>query len=145
MPRIPDEIIESVTFLYKSVEAADKGEEAGGSGFVVSVPSESTQPFLYAVTNHHVVTQGGTVVRMSNRLGEKRICAQGTDDWHERPDADDVAIAPLGLSSEYPGFSAAVPRDGFITKDALSRVDIGPGTETFSLGRFLDLEGRQHK
>lgn len=58
MPRIDDRILNSVFYLYPSVEAAEAGDEEGGTGFRVSVASEMhpDRAHLYAVTNAHVVS-----------------------------------------------------------------------------------------
>lgn len=50
MPRIRDEFLESVIYLYPSRRAAQKGEQIGGSGFLVSVKRTETSGWLYAVT-----------------------------------------------------------------------------------------------
>ncbi len=50
MPRIPDEILRSVVYVYKSVEATNRGEAVGGSGFLLDYTSErNDQTFRYVV------------------------------------------------------------------------------------------------
>jgi len=55
MPRIPDCIADSAIYLYASERAAKEGQNAGGSGFLVNVPSVPGMGHLYAVTNRHLV------------------------------------------------------------------------------------------
>jgi len=54
---IPEQFLDCSVYMYAEESHARKGEQSGGSGFVVGVPlkinSEETQ--LYVVTNEHVV------------------------------------------------------------------------------------------
>jgi hypothetical protein len=54
-------------YLYPTVEAADRGVGAGGSGFVLGVPFPDDERtwHLYVVTNRHVVETGNQVVRVN--------------------------------------------------------------------------------
>src|SRR5687768_2114902 len=55
MPRIPPKFLNSVFYLYKSEDDAERGEDFGGTGFLVGVPSRNAgHMFVYAVTNWHV-------------------------------------------------------------------------------------------
>ncbi len=58
VPRISDDILDSVVYLYPSVTDAEAGEKAGGTGFLVGVPSGVHEgvTYQYAVTNRHVTS-----------------------------------------------------------------------------------------
>src|SRR5260370_42243079 len=72
MPRIPDEFLDCVVYLYPSQPAAEAGEGLGGTGFVVGIRSQDRSvQSLYVVTNRHVVELGNTTVRI-NTLDGKR-------------------------------------------------------------------------
>jgi hypothetical protein len=55
-----------VFFLYPDEDFATRGVKAGGTGFFVTVPSE-TYPeqyhHVYAVTNWHVAVNGSPIIR----------------------------------------------------------------------------------
>ena len=73
MPRIGDQILDIVVYLYHSVDEAKAGEKIDGSGFLVGVPSETIEETstIYAVTNSHVVKKAGKspVIRLNTRDG----------------------------------------------------------------------------
>src|SRR5947209_4395379 len=70
--RIQDDMLNSAVYLYKSEEAARNGDNAGGSGFLVEMPSQRHKGLLhvYAVSNAHVVRQRFSVVRLVTSKGE---------------------------------------------------------------------------
>jgi len=73
MPRIKDELLDSVIYLYPSEASARRGEKAGGSGFVAGIESAADPEgcWLYAVTNRHVVEDGRSrTIRLNTRDGE---------------------------------------------------------------------------
>src|SRR5436305_6175960 len=103
MPRIRDEILDSVFYLYPSIEAAQSGESAGGTGFLVGIPSV-TQPeawiHIYAVTNSHVVREGKSpFIRFNTIQGGAGIWHLKGMEWRHHPDADDVAACLIPFIS----------------------------------------------
>jgi len=52
LPRIPDELLYCAIYLYPDGDAAENGETAGGSGFLVGVSSSTLKQrvYVYAVT-----------------------------------------------------------------------------------------------
>src|SRR5665213_1617103 len=101
MPRIPDEVLESVFYLYESREEAERGSSFGGSGFFVSVQSDIPDIlFSYAVTNWHVVVQGGaSVIRVNCIGGGVEIFEFDPAEWHFKPGGYDIAVIPVPLKS----------------------------------------------
>jgi S1-C subfamily serine protease len=55
-----DAFLDCVIYLYPGQASAERGEKAGGSGFVAGIESAMTPGAcrLYAVTNRHVVEDG---------------------------------------------------------------------------------------
>src|SRR4051794_30517980 len=67
VPRVPDEILESIFYLYPSQQAAEDAEQAGGCGFFLNYPFEhENRNHLYAVTNRHVISSGNWTFRVNN-------------------------------------------------------------------------------
>ncbi len=57
MPRVPDLMLNCAVYLYPDVSHAQEGDQAGGTGFLLSIPSERVPPLhhVYAITNRHVI------------------------------------------------------------------------------------------
>lgn len=145
MPRIDDEFLDCSIYLYPSEVAARKGERAGGSGFLVGIPSDIDPPNLhhiYAVTNSHVVREGGSsVVRINTGEGAVDILPTHDSQWIHHQDGDDVAVCPIILDSTH-RFSC-VPRHMLLTRELIGEYSIGPGDDVFIVGRFVGAEGQQ--
>ena len=157
VPRIPDDILDSVIYLYPTREDAEAGEPIGGSGFLVVIPYEdpsqgtglwdgSLPGDRYAVTNQHVAfgESDAHVIRLNTQDGQTHILETDPGDWHRHPDGDDLAVCPLELD---PGLLkiAAIPTYTFIREDysADEYGSPGPGDEVFFVGRFVTHEGKQ--
>jgi hypothetical protein len=142
MARIWDEWLDSVIYLYTSVDAANKGVKSGGCGFIVGVKSESDPSFrhLYAVTNAHVVESGATVIRFNTTDGDTDTLGLDKGDWRIHPDGDDIAVAPIDVPRD-------VYRMNVIDREMCRAVHtingLGPGDEVFMLGRFIAHDGLQ--
>jgi hypothetical protein len=123
VPRIMDWILDCVVYLYPSAQDAEAGEAAGGTGFLVLVPSEmhSDYGFAYCVTNSHVIREAGSpVIRLNTKDGGRDIIESGQDGWIHHPDGDDLAICPIAMSNpDYYQYSM-VPTDMFATKEFMS-------------------------
>src|ERR1700681_1223038 len=71
MPRIPQNVISSVFYLYWSREDAEAGKNPGGTGFIVryegtfdgGIPGHH----FYGVTNWHVACQGFSTIRLNTK------------------------------------------------------------------------------
>jgi hypothetical protein len=144
MPRLRDEILDCVVYLYRSYHEADEGIEIGGSGFALGIPCENLPPpaaHIYAVTNKHVIENGAIHIRLNMREGKKVLMHAQTSDWVISP-TDDLAIVPLvptpaGVSTK------PLPIDCLITKEMVTQYGIGIGDEVAMLGRFINREGYQ--
>lgn len=171
MPRIPGELRDSVIYIYPDVESARLGKPAGGSGFIVGVKSETLprRYWTYAVTNRHVVQGSGPtpIIRQNVEAGGRTILAvreTRSESWHFHCDLDDVAIVRIHLEPFMvalrgkPGWqivpterrdtlarfkSSFVAEERLVTKDLVDELDIGPGDDVFTIGRFFSHEGRE--
>ncbi len=146
VPRIPDELLESVIYLYRDEQSAREGARAGGSGFLVHVASTERTEFssLYAVTNSHVIREGRSpVIRLNAPDGTIAVLPVEADQWWHHPDGDDVAVCPIGLKPEFHKFYSLDVAMWLLARHEVEQYRIGPGEEAFFLGRFISHEGRQ--
>ncbi len=145
-PKLPDlgeyrRLLDSVFFLYPSVEAANAGEGFGGTGFLVAVPLKSRPDVYvkYAVTNYHVaVEHGNSVIRINRKDGGFDTFESGPEEWEFIPGGPDVAAIPFNLPpNEY--------QVRFLTPDLLPKEEdkIGAGEDLFMIGRFIDYQGSE--
>jgi len=145
MPRIQDDFLDCVVYLYPTAIDAKSGVAAGGTGFLAGVPSAKLKgrSFLYAVTNSHVIREGNSpIVRLNTLDGATDVLPLEPDNWVHHPDGDDVAVCSIGLSDKYYKFKV-VGQKMFLTKDLVAEHNFGPGDDVFFLGRFMTHEGKQ--
>lgn len=143
MPRIHDNYLRCVVYLYPSIDDAENGRAIGGTGFVVSVKEPGgVMPGLYVVTNRHVIEGGHTVIR-SNTTGDAIQCLE-TDEtnWMFHPAGDDLAVFPFFYDPRVTPL-IHIPSATFLTRALIERWNIGPGDDVFTVGRFVSQEGRQ--
>ncbi len=148
MPRIPTIITNSVIYLYSDQDAADTGEDFGGSGFLFGI---ETTPIpashLYAITAAHVIHDGFTVVRInlrhdSSKQERTESLPFTKDDWIIDP-INDLAVCPLPPDFNPQKFSFSVIDKRFIiSHEDFVTNDIGPGDEVVYIGRFKQHAGR---
>jgi hypothetical protein len=166
LARIDDRVLGSVIYLYESEEDAKKGSEFGGSGFLLSVQSETHSDYfhVYAVSNSHVVGDPGyhPVVRVTSAArvdrfkgqipfmaGNREIIPLGWNQWESHPNAD-VAIASLGydqilhvIGPTYGRrFSFTIPSFLLLTHEVIDAFDICPGDDVYMCGRFTHHAGQ---
>jgi hypothetical protein len=140
MPRIPPKHLNTVCYLYESVESARIGKEFGGTAFLVAVPSRfKHRTFCYAVTNWHVAPQGSSVLRVNRRDGTPEIFEFGPEEWEFDPNYD-IAVKAVPLNPDVHDV-AFVHVNGFVTREKLESEKIGPGDDVFMVGRFVDHDG----
>lgn len=137
MPKIPDKLLDVAFYLYDSVESAQKGENYGGTGFIVALTSEvdPSQSTLYGITNWHVAVRDGfSTIRLNNTDCTFDIREHDPSEWVFDPKYD-IAVIPLMPSPSLQ--IQQVLDDVFITEDD----DIGIGDDVFMVGRFVDHDG----
>ena len=143
MPRIPDHIADCTIYLYPSVDSAQNGENAGGSGFLAHV--KSTVPgygHLYAVTNYHVIEHGSCVLRLNNKAGGIDMIKTEYADWITHGDGDDIAVCPIRIDREMFRWWS-VGTECFIDSSIIDAYNIGYGDEVFLVGRLVVHSGQQ--
>lgn len=148
MPRIADQFLDSVVYLYPSVEDAEVGRAAGGTGFLINIPSEEHEGygFAYCVTNSHVVREGegnSPVIRLNTKDGGTDIIELSNENWVHHQDGDDLAVCPMAMNDPDYFNYYEIPLRLLATKELMERQRIGPGDEVFMVGRFVTHEGRQ--
>lgn len=146
MPRVPDGYLESVVYLYQSAFEATRGEHQGGSGCLVYVPS-SVYPdrgYTYVVTNSHVLREGGCLtVRLNGKDAEPVVLETTANDWIHHPDGDDVAVYHISGTMVKQAQMRVLSVNRFLTPEIIKENEIGPGSDVFMAGRFIDYEGVQ--
>ncbi len=153
MPRIDDSVLYCAAYLYHSGQDAIEGAHSGGSGFLVGVPvgydvgdwkSRPRGRHIYAVTNSHVIKDRASVIRLNAKKGETKVIDLPPESWIHHPKGDDIAVTPIELDRELYKFKyLAVGEDMFVTPERLKDRAIGPGDETFTVGRFVARDERQ--
>jgi hypothetical protein len=152
MPRVPETILNSVFYLYKTADDAETGEANGGTGFLVSVQRDEQSPrTLYAVSNWHVVghqpLSQATVARINTGNGGYEILDELM--WDHHPSGDDLAVARVGFGTEfvYDSLRSTLCLNGWEPGDIEPTTGLlrlfGPGNEVLFVGRYSDHEGRE--
>jgi hypothetical protein len=142
MPYVPSIVLEGGIYLYKTKDAALAGEQSGGSGFFVAVPSKvfKDRAHVYAVSCAHVIFTH-PVIRYNMPRGRIGVLELSVDEWVPHPDGDDIAIHDvvddLGLQV------MACSRDQFLDNDEIEYWGVGPGDNCMMVGRFIDHDGVQ--
>jgi hypothetical protein len=144
MPRVPDQYLDCIVYMYPSLPAAEKGEQMGGTGFIVGTRGEQDKSiqFLYVVTNRHIIEAGNTTVRINTNDGRHDSIEYDERNWIFAPNKVDLAIYPIPELDEKK-FQLVVVEDGqMLTPQEAAKLDIGIGDEVFFMGRFGRVEGR---
>jgi hypothetical protein len=142
LPRIPDDYLKSVIYVYPSTEDAQRGMSVGGTGFLIVSPAEGTSgSTLYAVTNSHVAIHG-RAIRLANDDNQTKVMPVAVDDWIHHPAGDDVAVLPIHISEGTDRFHC-FPTSIFLTRELLMSLNVGPGDDTYFMGRFIGHDGTQ--
>lgn len=142
MPIIPPQLLSCAFYLYKDRKSAEAGERAGGTGFLIALPSGNGDGLghHYGVTNYHVAVSGGySCIRINTADGKTEVFEFGPDDWHFVPGGPDVAVIPLDIRG--PGHIALFIGDNLIfQRSGIESARVGPGDNVFMVGRFIDLD-----
>jgi len=145
MPKIPTEILESVFYLYRHKEDAEKGSEYGGTGFFISLPSENDSRYfyVYAVTNYHNIIDGFTTLRVKTENGASDFIELIPDiDWRYVPGGGDIIVASMNKHlNEKKHRVMCITLSYFATREVVEKNRIGVGDDVFMVGRFIDHDG----
>jgi hypothetical protein len=152
MPRINDDILNCAIYFYPSVQAARDGEQSGGCGFWIGMPTiaEFVVPnydkpvpiwLTYAVTNKHVIDAGCHVLRVNKHDGTTEVAESSPDQWIVSVD-DDLAVTPAVAGADLKIDFIQASR--FVSKpEPDKRAEFGPGDEAVLIGRMIAHDGRQ--
>jgi hypothetical protein len=154
MPRIHDRVLDCAIYLYHSSRHAKRGEQSGGSGFLVGIPvgwdwddwtpETMRSHHIYAITTAHVIEQGCSVIRLNTKGGSTKVIPCHPSSWLRHPNGDDLAITPIDPDPELYKFGYLSPvSESFMTKEIQDNIGLGPGDETFTVGRFIARNERQ--
>jgi len=144
MPRIPDEALQQIVYLYPSVVDAENGSKTGGSGFLIMIPSTVLpgKGLLFAVTNAHVIENGNTVVRLNTKDGKFDTFDFTENDWILHQDKDDIAICCMpSLNIDLHVYKEITPAT-FLKRHEINAFNVGPGDDAFVVGRFMNSQGK---
>lgn len=145
MPRIPDDFLEFIVYIYPSSWEAREGQKVGGTGFLVSAPLPGVAgvaggfDMTYLVTNSHVAAQG-RALRLNTNDGGVGVLDIETASWFQHPDNDDLAVLPLLPPKERFRYKAW-PCEHFITKTVITDLNVGLGDDIFFIGRLGSHDG----
>jgi hypothetical protein len=145
MPRVPDELLRSVVYLFQDEEHAREGRGAGGTGFLVDyLDDQIGSRHCYVVSNVHVVMNGCTTLRVNKNNGLVATFAIPETAWVTHPDGDDVVVAPIDFEIP-PGWDVgALQWENFYpTAERIEELNVGIGDDVVMLGRFVGHTGRQ--
>jgi hypothetical protein len=143
MPRIPDQLLRSVVYLFPDQASAEAGTGSGGTGFLVAL-EDAHFSYLYVVSNIHVVRSGGRTLRINTEDGEVETVTIAPSAWIDHADGDDVSIAPLDLEIPSDWAVTALPwKDFGPTPERMAELNVGVGDDVVMLGRFVGHSGRQ--
>ncbi|MGA2610351.1 MAG: hypothetical protein ABSH01_23145 [Terriglobia bacterium] len=141
---IPKQFLDCSVYLYKTQAHADKGEQSGGSGFLVGMPlTENPEEIqFYVVTNEHVIREmDSPTIRLNRIEGKAESHSTNLRRWISHAPSD-LAIYPLEVIEE--DFRLAwVPFSRLLDESKVRALEILPGGEVFMIGRFVGHDGRQ--
>ena len=151
MPKIPQETLGCVAFLYRTKDDALNHRDPQGTGCLVGVLSRINQHIrhahFYVITNKHVsVSPKGDddpapVVCLNLKNGDPDpIELDPNIDWQFEPNGDDIAIAPIEIDFDR-HTAAVIPTNMFADEKWVTDNQIGFGDDVFMLGLFLDENG----
>jgi hypothetical protein len=140
MPRINEDFLDSVIYLYRSEHEAKEGINIGGSGFLVSIPSQRVDGrFVFAVTNRHVIANAD-VLRLNTKEGRMHVERAPREQWICSP-TDDLAVICIDLDDEFTHKTINV--NAILTEEMAYKRRLGIGDNVFMVGRFINHEGKQ--
>jgi hypothetical protein len=144
MPRINDQMLSSVFYLYRDRQAAERGENAGGTGFWTAYQPEDTADvfYIFPVSNKHVVADAGaSVIRVNTIDGKVDAFDVEPHEWYF-DGKDDLAVTHIQTVDFNKHVIKTIPMSMFVTRDIITQHDLWPGDEVFMIGRFIRHDGK---
>lgn len=160
MPRIHDEYLDCVVYIYATEQEANEGSGSGASGFITSMEfdyeSVDGRGQLYIVTNRHVILtleqlekegafHNSFYIRLNTSEGEVKTFPTRLTDWVYDKLGDDLAVCPMNFSDQNLHLKyKSIPTNQYITEELIEKHGIGIGDDVFLLGRFFGHSGIQN-
>jgi hypothetical protein len=140
VPRIRDEILKSVAFIYETEVQAVANERMGGTGFLVAQADRT-----YLVTNQHVALDARRYVRVNATDGGADIVEIPHDGWESHYGGADLAATRLECGHQW-DVTPLVLEDLYGSRDSfearLAELNFGVGDDVVMAGRFVGYDGR---
>lgn len=136
-------ILDNIIFLYPTKDDAKAGTDFGGSGFLVSVPSQKWPGrfHIHAVTNLHVASIA-PCIRLNTYNGRAEVFEYKPNEWFFQSHGNDIAVSPpLKMQKHIHKSSYLDINSFFLTPDQELQDEVGPGDDVFMVGRFVDYDG----
>lgn len=139
VPKIPQDVIKTVFFLYRTEAEALADENRGGTGFLVvkHFNGKDGDGFCYAVSNWHVAVDGYPVIRLATKDGGFDVFDLGAEDWIFRARGYDLAAVQIPLNEQRHAVKA-ISTSMFATREVVEEHGIAPGEDVFMVGLFVD-------
>ena len=143
MPRIPDQLLRAVAFVFPNADSAHTGKSAGGTAFFVRRQlGLAEEQSCYLVTNTHVAQASPRTIRFLDTTGATRHFDVPATGWCSHPNGDDVSVTQV--PREIAATAASLDWAALaVTPARMVELNMGVGDEIFMLGRFLSREAVQ--
>jgi hypothetical protein len=139
--RISQEWFDSIVYFYPDSPRAEAGEQMGGTGFLLGWPMPNGYgATAWVVTNKHIIEQAHWTVRINTKGGGFACIDTDDREWICCPNSD-LAVRPIKLCPDVHQFTYLL-REWLLTKEWYEALDIGPGDECITIGRFVGHGGR---
>jgi hypothetical protein len=142
MATIPRIYLDCVFYVYPNRSSAEKGERAGGTGFLCAKRHGITDQ-VFLVTNRHVVEpMEEPHIRLNLRESAGvEVVRIPKSWWHKHSEGDDLSVAQVDLSAEKYRIAWVYDRS-FIDDHILKQENVGLGDSVAMLGRFSSHDGK---
>lgn len=146
MPRLSQKFRNIAFFLYGKNPKTGELTQPLGSGALLAVPITGNWLLghTYAVTCHHCILRGATIIRINTSDGKSRLIETEPHEWEFLPDGSDIAAIDLtGLLKPRGGDEIYVlPTTQFATKEFMRETEFEIGEDGFLLGLFSEQPGK---
>ena len=143
VPRIHEDYLGCVVFLYPTLDDAISKAKVGGTGFLLRVThrlDKGDVSFIYIVTCAHVIGDAKVVVTLNSRMGKSVNLETWSDHWVKHPMGHDVATCLMPESSN-PMSYRYISENQVVGLMEANLGMVGLGDEVFMVGRFATHQG----
>jgi hypothetical protein len=136
MPSTPGFYAQSIVFIYRTLEGAQKDTGFCAVGFIVGVRSciRSTHRYYYLITNEHVVREFDTItVRINGVLGFRFLQIQKRNFQTDK----NLDLAITALPEDSQTTFTFISEDVSVKPEIANQLKIGYGTDVFMVSRVV--------